>query len=136
VFAVVQDQQRPLPGEERRDPGLLAQAQRLADRDRHEVGVAQLGQFDEPHTVRERAPHLGADPQRQPGLADPARAGQGDQAAGGQESSDVGHLLPPTDETGHFGRQVAGGAARGRGGAHTSTVVPVPRHRAGRRSRP
>ena len=123
MLAVVQEQQHLPVGElvgqlPQRWPGRL-HAQ--PERGRHQVGqpvqvvdllgerprAVQLGQIDEPHTIRERPPQLRRHAQRHPGLARTPDPRQRHQPAVGQQSLDVRHLAAATDEAGQLGRKTA-----------------------------
>src|SRR3546814_2458808 len=54
-------------------------------RSRHQLRIVQGGELDEPHAVGEGTPHLGGHPQREPGLADAADPGQGQDPAAREE---------------------------------------------------
>ena len=60
--------------------------------------VADRGQLDHPHAVRKLSGHLGADLERQPGLADAADAGQRDQPVRPHELGDLGDQLLPAHQ--------------------------------------
>ena len=88
---------------------LRPQPQRRRHQIRQHVGVlhllaeqprpVQLGQIDEPHPIAERPPHVGPDPQREPGLARPAHPGHHHQPRLGQQPLDLGQLPTTPDET-------------------------------------
>ncbi len=113
VLAVVEDHQRPaLPqvlGEHaRRAPaGFVVHAQRLEHGVRHERGVLQPGELDQPDAVGERAGQPGGGLHGQPRLADPARAGQRDQPRPRQQVLDLGHVGLASHETRAVRGQVA-----------------------------
>ena len=113
VLAVVQHEQR-LPGAEeldqqvqRRSTERVVNAQRLHDREGHQRGVADLSQFDQPGAVAEVAPDAGRGTQREPGLADARRAGQGHQPGVDEQAPDLDHFGAAVDEAGDLGGQVA-----------------------------
>jgi hypothetical protein len=66
------------------------------------VRVTQVGQLDQPDPVRERPPHVGGDPQREPRLADAAGAGQRQQPGRGQQALGLRQLTPPADKAGQL----------------------------------
>ena len=120
VLAVVQDQQR-LPRRQPAEDGVLAgpalalaEAERGRDRgpdhgrvgDRHEIHV--------PGAVVVPPGHLGDHAQRQPRLADPARAHRGHQAVRRERRGQRGPFGGPADERGQRRGQRQG--HRGRGG--------------------
>ena len=82
-------------------------AQHGRDRRRDRRRVADRGQLDHPHAVGKLAGHLGADLERQPGLADAADAGQRDQPARPHELGDLGDHLLPAHERAQLLREVA-----------------------------
>ena len=112
VLAGVEDQQQLPLGQARRQR-LERVAGRLVgqpERGRHRAGqqlvVAQRGQLDQPAAVGEGVPDLARDPQREPGLAHPARPAQGDQPVLVDGGDDGRHFPPSADEPGHLGRQI------------------------------
>ncbi|MGQ0575647.1 MAG: hypothetical protein ACT4RN_15810, partial [Pseudonocardia sp.] len=99
VLAVVQHEQAPMPRqvrEHRVGPALHAQhpGQRVDD----ERPGRERGQLDPPHAVRVLARRGGGDPLRQPGLAAPAGAGEGEQARPGQQLGGPVEVAPASDE--------------------------------------
>jgi hypothetical protein len=107
VLAVVEDQQAgrgPRPaaqGGHQRGARLDIQADRVSGRSRHRLPIPEGGQICPPGIL------LGGDLVGQPGLADPARADEGDQPAGGEQSADRGELAVSTHQRGHPGGQRA-----------------------------
>jgi len=103
VLAVVDDQQpasAPRPRVEavqQRGARLDVQVERVGDRMRNGVGVAQWGQIHPPDGSRGRG-LVG-----QAGLADPARADQRDQPPASEGLADERELLFPADEGGRSG---------------------------------
>lgn len=67
------------------------------------------GQVDDPAPVRQFVDQLSGGLHREPGLADAAGTGQGDQPAGRQQSTDMGHRFGSTHETGQRCREVGAG---------------------------
>jgi hypothetical protein len=109
LLEVIQDDQHVPAGQpagqgvQRTFLALHDQAERRGDSVRHPPGVGDRRQVDEGGAVRPMRPaalHYG---QGQPGLPDPARAGQDDDAAvsRGQEPDDVLDVAVPADELGH-----------------------------------
>src|SRR5205814_530566 len=76
-------------------------------RGRDPAALGQGGEVHEPDAVRERPAGAVGGLDRQPGLADPADAGQRDQPGRRQPRPDPADLLPPADEAGHRGGEVA-----------------------------
>ena len=112
VLAVVEHHQQPLllqVGREvaSRIRGDLAQLEGVGHGVRQQLGVVKGGQLDEPHAVGKGAPDLGRHPQRQPRLADPTDAGQGEHPAAGQELPGLGQLASTAHEAGQLGGQGA-----------------------------
>ena len=67
----------------------------VADLGRHQSGILQRSQVDEPHAIRKRPAYLVADPQRQPRLPYPAGTGQGHQARRLEQPLELGGLTAP-----------------------------------------
>ena len=86
---------------------LRRDAQHGRDRRGDRGRVADRRQLDHPHAVGELAGHLGADLERQPGLADPADAAQRDQPVRPHELGDLGDQLLAADERAQLLREVA-----------------------------
>ncbi len=86
----------------------LAQTQRLGDGGDDETRLAEGVEGHEPDPVRERIGHLGRDLDGQPGLANPAGAGEGQQADVGaeQQGGGRGSLALAADEGSERGRQI------------------------------
>jgi hypothetical protein len=82
--------------------------------------VAHLGQLGQPRPVPEPAAQVRGEPHRQPGLADPAGPGQGDQPGLGERAPDLGGLAAAADEAGRLGGQVA----RPPGGPRHALILP------------
>jgi hypothetical protein len=85
VLGVVEDEQRPAPGEERRDrllgrpPARIPQTEPAGDRRCDQGGVGDRRQRDEPAAVGERAGQGFGQPDGQPRLPHPARPDQCDE---------------------------------------------------------
>jgi hypothetical protein len=60
--------------------GLLSEAEHAGDGMRYQRFITQPVKLDQPHPVAKRPSRLLRDPQRQPGLADPTRPDQRQQA--------------------------------------------------------
>ena len=93
------------------------------DRGRDRRRVADRRQLDHPHAVGELAGDLGADLERQPGLADPADAGQRDQPVRPHELGDLGDHLLAADERAQLLREVARRSGRRCGAPGTRSGV-------------
>jgi hypothetical protein len=100
VFEVVEHEE-PLPGPQRgrqRHQRWLgigpANAKRLGDGRGDHIGLADGRKLDDVDAIRERIHDIGGDPERQPGLANPAGSGQGHQPDGrvADEGGDAGDL--------------------------------------------
>ncbi|HEX6657260.1 MAG TPA: hypothetical protein VF065_04210, partial [Ilumatobacter sp.] len=65
----------------------------------NQVRHSDRREIDEPHAVRERIDEGGRDVEGEPGLADPTRSGQGDDAARGRELGEPSPLGVAADET-------------------------------------
>ncbi|MFF8448663.1 hypothetical protein ACF06Q_13280 [Streptomyces leeuwenhoekii] len=85
VLAGVEDDQQPPAaqmfddGVQRAHPGLLGQLQHTRQRGRQQLGIVQPGQLHQPHAVRVPLGQVAGGPQRDPALADTARAHQREQ---------------------------------------------------------
>ena len=133
VLAVVhQEEQLPVPqvGEQeglRLGRCLIAQIQGREHRVADQVRIPDVGELDEPRAVREGSREIGPDPDREAGLADAARADEGDQANRGELLPQLRELAAAADEAGRLGRQVApatGGP--GHGAQHGTPAVGGP----------
>ena len=82
---------------DRRGP-LLGNADRLGDRRGDHRRVRHVDQVHEPHAVAAGRGEVGGDAQREPGLADAARTGRGDQAVLGERRGQRRPLGGATDE--------------------------------------
>jgi hypothetical protein len=131
VLAGVEDEQQLPLGQVRgqrleRVPGrLVGQPEGGRHRRRQQLVVAQGGQLDQPAAVGEGAGDLARHPQREPGLAHPARAAQGDQPVlvdGGRDGRD---FPSSPDEPGNLGRQVVPLLAHRQRGHDAPRVVRV-----------
>jgi hypothetical protein len=120
VLAVVQHQQRlpvPQPGEHRvdgRPAAVLVDGQGLRDGGADQVRVAERDQVDEVHAVPEPRRHRLGDAERQPGLADPARADRGHQPVTGDGLGQGDALAAAADERGERAGQPGGRRQRAR----------------------
>ena len=85
--------------------GVMPSAVAMAAGDRGRV--ADRGQLDHPHALGELAGQLGADLERQPGLADPSDAAQRDQPVRPHELGDLGDQILAADEGAQLLREVA-----------------------------
>jgi len=65
----------------------------------HQLTVPKLGQISQPHPIRERATHVGRQPQRQPRFPHPADTRQRQQPSITQEPPGLRQLPSTTDET-------------------------------------
>jgi len=130
VLAVVEHEQQ-LPPPERRHQGqdrwrgaMLLHTQGGGDSRRDQVGVAEAGEFDQPHLHGGRLRQGSSHRQGQPGLADAAGTGQCDQPGAIEQMLDRCRIPLPPDEAGERVRQVgcrqrgveAAPAATGAGG--------------------
>jgi hypothetical protein len=94
MLAIVEHQQKPLRGERIRDAirrcNVTAEieTERGGDGDRHEVGIRQRRELDNPDPVGEFGQQPPSDLEAEARLADPAGTRQGDQAVGGGEAQD------------------------------------------------
>ena len=68
----------------------------------------QPGQLDQAGAVGELADDPGRRAQRDAGLADAARAGDGDQPGGAEQAGQLGQLAVPADEPGDLEGQFTG----------------------------
>ena len=75
----------------------------------HGRGIADRRQLDHPDAVGELVGQLGGDLHREPGLADPARTGEGHEPVRLHELADLLHLHLAADEARDLHRQVPGG---------------------------
>ena len=72
------------------------------------VPVADRCELDHPHAVGKLSRHVGADLDREPGLADSAYAGQRDHAVGTYELRDLAHDVVAADDRAQLPREIAG----------------------------
>ena len=118
MLAVVQHQQQrtvPETGHQKLGwvcPFLVVHVQSGHQRRSHLAGFADLGETDPPSAVGEAARKIGRQPPSQPGLADPTRADEADQACRSQHPPGLCQLVPPTHEAGCLGGNVADAASR------------------------
>ena len=114
MLEVVQDEQHvPLAqirGQEiARGPSAhLVQTQRLGNSGDDESRLAERVEGNEPDPVREGTDQLGRDLESQPGLADPTRAGEGEQAdiRAEQQTGNRGGFALAADEAGEWSWQI------------------------------
>ena len=102
-------------------------SRRREDRVVDQAGVPDVGELDQPCAVREGSREIGPDSDREAGLADAARADEGDQANRGELLPQLRELAAAADEAGRLGRQVApatGGP--GHGDKHGTPAVGGP----------
>ena len=85
---------------------LLPHAQGRGDVRGNQGGIRHRAQVDHVHAVVEPVDLLGGDPQRQAGLANAARPGEGDEPGAGEQLADLGDLARASDERGSRWRQV------------------------------
>src|SRR5262249_44302229 len=115
VLAVVHDQQQflvPPVGKQQRQRlgrGLVPPVPWGHDGVAHQRRVEGLGQFHQPAAAAETAAEFGGGPDRQAGLADPARPDEADQARLGELPPDLRELAAAADEAGCFGGEGGGG---------------------------
>jgi hypothetical protein len=134
VLAVVQQQRLAVAQEgsqrfEGRPPGSVAQPQAGDDLMGDQAWVTQRRQLHQPNAIRETRQQFLGGPERQPGLADPARAGEGHQPILVQALTQLGDFGFPAKKPGNGHGQVVlgdgstprplrpGGASTGRGSA-------------------
>jgi len=111
VLAGVEDQEgSPVRqvGDETREGvvGLERQAQHRGHGRRDETGIAYRAEIDEMHSACKRLDQIMPHRHCNCGLADPARADDGDEARGGQLSRERGSVIGPPDHAGQTTRQV------------------------------
>jgi hypothetical protein len=108
LLEVVQDQEQRLvaqgcgqPLDDRAVPD-LPHAQRLSNDRRDEGGIGQRRQVDEGDAISELTGKAHGNLEREAGLADPARTGQGDErhVVAPQQRAQLGQLACPADEWG------------------------------------
>ena len=98
MLTTVQNQQGSTVPEElphriqRRPVDQMVNAQRLRDGVGDQGVVTDLGQLDQPGTVRQAAPQTRRRPQRKPRLADARGTGQGHQPRGRYQPLDLGQF--------------------------------------------
>ena len=81
-------------------------ADRLGDRGRHELGIANRRKSDKVNAVRKTLDRLGRDLQAEAGLAYPARPREREQSRALEQIPGLRHLLLAADEAGELCRQV------------------------------
>jgi hypothetical protein len=82
---------------------LLGQPERGRDRVGEQFRLPQRGQLDQAGTVVIVGLDVGRGPQREPGLAHPARPGHGDQPGAAEGGHELDQLAPPPHESGGVG---------------------------------
>ena len=85
---------------------VLGYAQHGGDGDGGQVRVLQRGKIREPDPVARPVQELGRHLKPEAGLARPARAGERDQAGGGDQAAHLGELTVAADEARHLRREV------------------------------
>ena len=78
--------------------GSFLHAKHLRHRRRHQRGITDRSELDQPHAVAVRIHHFGRRLQREPGLADAARAHERQQAFARQQPLDLHQLALAADE--------------------------------------
>jgi hypothetical protein len=108
VLAVVQGQQQPAApqdigqGLQQGAPGLFADPQNRRDTGDDQVGLAQVGQLDEPCPVGELSRDRGQQPQRQPGFADASGPAQGQRPRRVHQAAQLIEFVLTADEAVRF----------------------------------
>src|SRR5262245_63295913 len=127
MLAIVDDQQELLVLKRQRQRldrttrSAEAHAQDLADDRGYQLRIIERGELGEPYAVRITVEEAPARIDREPGLADPARAGQRHQTMTAQPRLDVGEIGFASDQTGELlGKVVGRGAGRSR---HSRVLV-------------
>jgi hypothetical protein len=87
--------------------GLLAHHQRPGNRRRHQARIRDRAQIGQVHAVGEAPELVRRDLQRQPRLADAARAREGEQARPLEQGRDLLHLMLAADERAPLWGQIA-----------------------------
>ena len=111
MLAVVQHDQQLAARQRRHDArhrvrGIsFRHAQRLGDRRGNERGIGEGGQLDQPCAIPEARLSQRRHPQRQPGLAAPARTGQRDHPAATEPLTHSSYLGAAAHQRAHLGRQ-------------------------------
>ena len=118
-IAVVEDEEDPLAlhvvddrGEER-TTGRLGHAERAGDRRQDEITVRQRAALDDPGPIVEALEERPGQPQADPGLADAAGSGQGEEAGVVEDADRLFELALPADEAGDFELEVVSRRVRG-----------------------
>ena len=92
---------------QQRPAGLAIHADERGHPGHDQVRFPQIAQLDDAHPVRELAADHAEQPQRQAGLADAARAAQGERSRPVQRQPEVAQFTFPPDEPVRFPRQVS-----------------------------
>jgi hypothetical protein len=125
MLAIVEHQQKLLRGERIRDAfgqcNVIGEfeSECRGDGDRHEVGMRERRELDDPDPVGEFRQQVSCDLAAEACLADTSGTDQGDEAVGGGEAQDLAQLVVAADQFGNRLRQVR----RRAGGAGTRTTV-------------
>ena len=137
MLTVVQHQQHPTVADKpqqrvhRGAARLIGQAQRADHRDRHQIGIGDRRQIDQPHPAAESTGDLGGDLHRQARFADTARAGERHEPVVGQDLPHVVHFGFAAHETRELHRKMlgdngfgvrSGGKSLRRSGWHSCTT--------------
>jgi hypothetical protein len=91
-----------------REAGLLAHAQRRRRGLGHQRRVAEGGQLVQPDAVRVHLDQLAGHSEPESGLADPAAAGECQQARPAQQTPDLVDLALASDEAGELAGEIVG----------------------------
>jgi len=112
VLAIVEDQEEPLSSDGPSDGlggNLVAaelEAEDARDRGRHQIGIGQRGQLDQPSVTPKGREQGAGDLQRQRAFADPTRPGQRDHSIGRQKIQQMLHSSGTADQVERGGREV------------------------------
>jgi len=105
----------------------IPEAERPGDRSGNKGRVADRCQVDEGDPVGKRTGEIRSDTEREPGLPDPTRTGQGQEAdiIPQQESADSGSLSLPSDERRERDRKSVD-VLTGQSGGHDASALGFP----------